>query len=56
MVDKDVLDKAEEAARILGTDVESVFKYAAYWLIKNDELTSVAWVNRRISRQIYRFH
>ena len=36
MVDKDVYDKAEEMAKVLNTDVEGIFAFASYRLIKRE--------------------
>ena len=56
LVDKDFFDKAEEMARVLNTDVEGIFTFAAYRLIKKGDLPSRAWVGRKSARQIYGLH
>ena len=57
MVDKDVYDKAEEMAKVLNTDVEGIFAFASYRLIKKGDLPSRAQVGgKRARRLLYVLH
>ena len=56
MVDNGVYKKSKEMAKELNTDVEGIFTFAAYRLIKKGDLPSRAWVGRKSARQIYGLH
>jgi len=52
MVDKDVYDKAEEMAEVLNTDVEGIFAFASYRLIREVDLPSRTQVGDKRARQL----